>query len=72
MFTIIIFIVMFIDFYIFIYIYFCYFLGIITLYKIDKYIDISKGPMIANTGQIGRVAVTSVHKLQGKLIIIRD
>lgn len=39
--------------------------GIITLYKIDKYIDISKGPMIANTGQIGRVAVTSVHKLQG-------
>ncbi|CAH0717616.1 unnamed protein product, partial [Brenthis ino] len=39
--------------------------GKVTLYKIDKYIDISKGPMIANTGQIGRVAVTSVHKLPG-------
>ncbi|XP_034826348.1 large ribosomal subunit protein mL39 [Maniola hyperantus] len=39
--------------------------GKVTLYKIDKHVDISKGPMISNTGQIGKVAVTAVHKLTG-------
>ncbi|XP_032524141.1 large ribosomal subunit protein mL39 [Danaus plexippus] len=39
--------------------------GKVTLYKVDKHIDISKGPMISNTGQIGRVTITSVHKLTG-------
>lgn len=39
--------------------------GKVTLYKVDKYVDISKGPLISNTGQIGRVAIASVHKLIG-------
>ncbi|CAG9571154.1 unnamed protein product [Danaus chrysippus] len=39
--------------------------GKVTLYKVDKHIDISKGPMISNTGQIGKVTITSVHKLTG-------
>ncbi|CAH2248516.1 jg18539 [Pararge aegeria aegeria] len=40
--------------------------GKVTLYKIDKHVDISKGPMISNSGQIGKVAVTAVHKLTGE------
>ncbi|XP_072948234.1 large ribosomal subunit protein mL39 [Epargyreus clarus] len=39
--------------------------GKVTLYKIGKHVDISKGPMISHTGQIGRVTITSVHKLTG-------
>ncbi|XP_026728613.1 39S ribosomal protein L39, mitochondrial isoform X1 [Trichoplusia ni] len=39
--------------------------GKVTLYKVGKHVDISKGPMISTTGQIGRVAVTAVHKLNG-------
>ncbi|XP_045505616.1 39S ribosomal protein L39, mitochondrial [Colias croceus] len=39
--------------------------GKVTLYKIGKYVDISKGPMISNTAQIGKVAITSVHKIAG-------
>ncbi|KAJ8710529.1 hypothetical protein PYW08_009044 [Mythimna loreyi] len=39
--------------------------GKVTLYKVGKHVDISKGPMISNTKQIGRVAVVSVHKLNG-------
>ncbi|KOB73368.1 Mitochondrial ribosomal protein L39, partial [Operophtera brumata] len=38
--------------------------GKVTLYRMDKHIDISKGPMISNTSQIGVVTVASVHKLQ--------
>lgn len=37
--------------------------GKITLFKVDKHIDISRGPMIANTNQIGRFTVTNVIKL---------
>lgn len=36
--------------------------GIVTLYKIGNYIDISKGPLIANTHAIGRVTVAAMHK----------
>ncbi|XP_023948035.2 39S ribosomal protein L39, mitochondrial [Bicyclus anynana] len=39
--------------------------GKVTLYKVDKHVDISKGPLIGNTGQVGKVAVTAVHKLTG-------
>ncbi|XP_047035210.1 39S ribosomal protein L39, mitochondrial [Helicoverpa zea] len=39
--------------------------GKVTLYKVGKHVDISKGPMISHTGQIGRVSVVSVHKLNG-------
>ncbi|CAB3232440.1 unnamed protein product [Arctia plantaginis] len=37
--------------------------GKVTLYRVGKHVDISKGPMISTTGQIGRIAIASVHKL---------
>lgn len=40
--------------------------GKITLYRAGNHVDISKGPMIGTTGQIGRITVSSVHKLIGK------
>lgn len=35
--------------------------GIVTLYRVGKHIDISKGPMIANTHLIGKTVITSVY-----------
>lgn len=35
----------------------------ITLYRAGDHIDISKGPMLSNTGLIGRCTVAAVHKL---------
>jgi len=37
--------------------------GKVSLYKVGDHIDISKGPMISNTSQIGRVTITNVIKL---------
>ncbi|XP_013193891.2 large ribosomal subunit protein mL39 [Amyelois transitella] len=37
--------------------------GKVTLYRVGKHVDISRGPMISNTAQVGRAAVTSVHTL---------
>lgn len=37
--------------------------GKVTLFKVDKHVDISKGPMISNTNQIGRFTVANVIKL---------
>lgn len=39
----------------------------ITLYRLCDHIDMSVGPMIANTSQIGRVSVTCVHKLDSSI-----
>ncbi|XP_059055892.1 large ribosomal subunit protein mL39-like [Achroia grisella] len=39
--------------------------GKVTLYRVGKHVDISKGPLISNTAQIGRVSITSIHKLTG-------
>ncbi|CAK1590685.1 unnamed protein product [Parnassius mnemosyne] len=39
--------------------------GKVTLYKVGKHVDISKGPMISSSGQIGKVFVSAVHKLLG-------
>ncbi|XP_022818297.1 39S ribosomal protein L39, mitochondrial [Spodoptera litura] len=39
--------------------------GKVTLYKVGKHVDISKGPMISTTGQIGRLSIASVHKING-------
>ncbi|KAL6424472.1 hypothetical protein ACFW04_009909 [Cataglyphis niger] len=36
---------------------------IVPLYRLGDHIDISKGPMVNNSGLIGRVTVTAVHKL---------
>lgn len=38
--------------------------GKITLFRAGEYIDISKGPMIANTNQVGRITVSNVIKLE--------
>lgn len=35
----------------------------ITLYKVDNHIDISKGPMIPNTGHLGRITISNVIKV---------
>ncbi|XP_068625072.1 large ribosomal subunit protein mL39 [Battus philenor] len=39
--------------------------GKVTLYRVGSHVDISKGPLISSTGQIGKVVVSSVHKLLG-------
>lgn len=39
----------------------------VTLYRIEDHIDISYGPMISNTSQIGTFQVASVHPIQTKL-----
>ncbi|XP_049880150.1 39S ribosomal protein L39, mitochondrial [Pectinophora gossypiella] len=39
--------------------------GKVTMYRIGKHVDISKGPMISCTGQVGRVTVAAVHALSG-------
>lgn len=36
----------------------------VILYRSGKHVDISKGPMISTTGQIGRVSIASVHKIK--------
>ncbi|XP_066999112.2 large ribosomal subunit protein mL39 [Anabrus simplex] len=36
----------------------------ITLYRIGEYIDISRGPMVANTCFVGRCTVTAVHRIE--------
>lgn len=36
----------------------------ITLYRIGDFVDISKGPMMANTNQLGRVTVAALIPLQ--------
>lgn len=35
----------------------------VTLYRIGEHVDISKGPMVGNTGLIGRITVSAVHRL---------
>ncbi|XP_030031113.2 39S ribosomal protein L39, mitochondrial [Manduca sexta] len=39
--------------------------GKVTVYRVGDHVDISKGPLISNTSQIGRASITSVHKLTG-------
>lgn len=39
----------------------------ITLYRVDNHIDISKGPMIPNTNQVGRLTVANVIKVNNDL-----
>ena len=34
---------------------------LITLYRLEDHIDISSGPLISNTGQVGRASITAVH-----------
>lgn len=41
--------------------------GKVTLFKADKHIDISKGPMLANTSQVGRFTVANVIKLDSDI-----
>lgn len=41
--------------------------GKVTLFKVGNHIDISRGPMISNTEQMGRITVTGAHRLQADL-----
>ena len=34
-----------------------------VLYRVGDLVDASRGPMIANTGQLGRVSITAVHRI---------
>lgn len=38
--------------------------GRLLLYRVGDHIDISKGPMIANTDQIGRCTISAIHQVQ--------
>ena len=38
----------------------------VILYRIGDHIDISKGPMVGNTGIIGRCTVTAIHKVESE------
>ncbi|XP_066589935.1 large ribosomal subunit protein mL39 [Prorops nasuta] len=38
--------------------------GKVILYRLGAHIDISKGPMVGNTGLIGKSTITAVHKLK--------
>ena len=38
----------------------------IVLYRIGDHVDISKGPMIGNTGLIGRTTIAAIHKIQSE------
>ncbi|XP_018343157.1 PREDICTED: 39S ribosomal protein L39, mitochondrial isoform X1 [Trachymyrmex septentrionalis] len=35
----------------------------VTLYRIGDHVDISKGPMVGNSGLVGRVTVSAIHRL---------
>nr|CAG4638608.1 EOG090X0A3R [Cyclestheria hislopi] len=37
----------------------------VTIYRIGNHLDISRGPMIASTNQVGRCSIIAVHKLDG-------
>jgi len=39
----------------------------VTLYRIKDHIDISGGPMIANTSQVGSIHMTAIHKMDSHL-----
>nr|CAG4643376.1 EOG090X0A3R [Ilyocryptus agilis] len=39
----------------------------VTVYRLGDHIDISRGPMIANTSLVGRATIASVHKLDAGL-----
>jgi len=39
----------------------------ITLYRIGHYVDISRGPLIADTSFVGRATIASVHKLESEI-----
>ncbi|CAL1526483.1 unnamed protein product [Lymnaea stagnalis] len=36
----------------------------VTMYRMGDHIDISAGPMIANTSQIGRYSITAIHDIE--------
>lgn len=38
----------------------------ITVYRIGDYVDISKGPVVGNTGLIGRSTIAAVHRIHNE------
>lgn len=37
--------------------------GTVTVYRVGEHVDISRGPMIASTGLLGRCTISSVHRI---------
>ncbi|KAJ6647538.1 39S ribosomal protein L39, mitochondrial [Pseudolycoriella hygida] len=37
--------------------------GTVTVYRVGNHVDISRGPMISSTRQLGRCTITSVHRI---------
>ncbi|XP_058835730.1 large ribosomal subunit protein mL39 [Topomyia yanbarensis] len=37
--------------------------GLITVYRVGEHLDISKGPMISSTGQLGKCTITTIHEV---------
>ncbi|KAI8433155.1 hypothetical protein MSG28_013999 [Choristoneura fumiferana] len=44
--------------------------GKVTLYRVEKHVDISKGPLVCHAAQVGRAAVAAVHRIIGNFTII--
>lgn len=40
--------------------------GLLTLYRLGDYIDISRGPMVGHSGLVGRATVAAVHKIESE------
>jgi len=41
--------------------------GVVVVYRVGDLVDMSRGPMVAHTGHVGRVSVTAVHRLSRDL-----
>jgi len=41
--------------------------GSVVVYRVGDLVDMSRGPMMAHTGQVGRVSVTAVHRVSQDL-----
>lgn len=37
--------------------------GQVTVYRVGQHVDISRGPMIGSTGQLGRCTISAVHEI---------
>ncbi|KAF2368321.1 Threonyl/alanyl tRNA synthetase SAD [Trinorchestia longiramus] len=38
----------------------------VSVYRVGNFLDMSCGPLIANTGQLGRVTITAVHRISSE------
>lgn len=36
----------------------------VVVYRIGEFVEVSRGPMIANTGHLGKVSIVAVHPIE--------